>query len=237
MWSVETLRLTAFQHVPVDLTNINWWADAVGSEPTQDNINRQIGELKQEGQFSNGILNLTITPSRIDWKLMSIMELEGELPARLGDIEEKTKEFTNLLSSWLSSQPSIHRLAFGLILVTPHEDHKAAYEHLNSCLPHVELKPNSTDFLYQINRPQVINISNLGELGFNRLSRWHAIKGGFTGEINGVKHERKFYASKLELDINTDARRVIELPSDCLSHILSQLVELATQISKNGDKE
>ena len=87
---------------------------------------------------------------------------------------EKSDEFVTLMSRWLEfdTGPSLRRLAFGAVLLHPAENRVEGYRKIQPYLQHVTMQPEeSSDFLYQINRPREAEVAISG-LQINRVSKW-----------------------------------------------------------------
>lgn len=122
------------------------------------------------------------------------------------------------------------------------ESKVAGYQQLAAYLPFVQLDPhNSSDFLYQINRPRTAE--SVPGLILNRLSRWSVTAQqelgiGIPLNPSQPMHTmigREAYACRLELDINTDAKRTESLPHDSLGQLFMELVRLGKVIVSTGD--
>jgi hypothetical protein len=75
------------------------------------------------------------------------------------------------MDQWLQHCPPINRLAFTGSLLQPVDNHPAGYEILNRYMRWVEIDPQSSEFLYRINRRA--NSTAVQGLDLNRLSTWH----------------------------------------------------------------
>lgn len=233
MWQVESLRITAFLVSPVDIENINWWEEVVNSKPELDQINRKVGQRVQEGGYSNGVLGLSISPQRVDWRFVPLSSPDSIFP-RLGGVEDKFPEFIGSMLSWIENCNGINRLAFGVVVIDDKDDHSACYQFLNELLPEVQVNENTYDFLYQINRPRIINVSDIKNIKINRLSKWNALKGG-RADRDSNDEEKKFYVARLELDINTDADQKSVLPIQSLPELINLFAAFAQEIIVDGD--
>lgn len=232
-WKIEALRLTLFQRIPVSNEDISgWWESIVGAPPEIDNINRVSGERRQEGNFLNGRLIFDYKLDRIDWNILPILDIDA-MPPTLGEVDEIYSSFIQAFSPIIQSI-DVKRFAVGTVCNYECEDHKSAYEFLNSKLPFVELSDNSFEFSYQINRPRDFTVSFSDNYKINRLSKWHASKGLFT-HVEG--RSAKFYASKCELDINTDANYQNSIPASEINDLFKLLIEFSNEILAKGDCE
>jgi hypothetical protein len=124
------------------------------------------------------------------------------------------------------------------------DSHTAGYQLVAKYLPSVDVDPETSDFLFQLNRPR--KSTTLSGLKINRLAKWSVAKiqgvhlqmQGASAEsgnlITGVKTSELF-ACRLELDINTDAGWKDTLPAESATSILGELVGLAIEIASKGD--
>lgn len=235
MWQVESLRITTFLVSPVDIENITWWEDTVNSKPETDHINRKVGQRFQNGSYSNGVMNLSISPQRVDWSLIPVVAPDSIFP-RLGEVEDKLPEFVGLIQSWIANCQGINRLALGVVALADRDNHEACYQYLNELLPEVQVNENTYDFLYQINRPRFINVSGIENIKINRLSKWNSLKGGRAqSDKNEQDQDQKFYVARLELDVNSDADQKSALPNESIPELINSFSDFAKEIIANGD--
>jgi hypothetical protein len=236
-WHTESLRLSVFLNPTTVIDEPRWWEAIVGEPPEDRTVQPKVGVMQEQGQFLNGNLILIVRPDRIDWLFNSLNP--GDVIERF---ENSINDFAPLMSRWLEMAPPIQRMAFGAALQLPAEDRIDGYRKLSSFLHYVRLdSENSTDFIYQINRARP-SVSGVDNLRINRLSKWQAgvtkvteytvIPGGSTPRIGAV--EQKFYA-KLDLDINTAADFVGDLPENRLQVIFNELTQAAQEIAREGD--
>lgn len=237
-WQIESLRLTAFPSPAYQFTDPSWWKELVGEAPERK-IQFKIGGQREEGLFGPGMLILNTEPSRIDWILTQNPKNEEYIPL-LGGFSEVLDPFFELMRRWLEKGHQIQRLAFGAILQVPADNRESGYKELSKYLRHVKLDPiNSSDFLYQINRPRDTKL-DIKDLRINRLTKWsvsswklsHLSFGSEVVKYPSVKEE---FACRLELDINTATDYPYELPPKKLNHIFQELVELGKEIAIKGD--
>jgi hypothetical protein len=135
----------------------------------------------------------------------------------------------------------IKRLAFAGVLVQPAQDRRSAYERLNQYLQWVEIDPDSSDFLYRINRPRQSR-SGVAGLTINRLATWGAMT--FTRHrqimLAGSPYTQQqtrseSHACMLEFDVNTSGERQDPLPREQLGSVFGELVDLTLGIAREGD--
>jgi hypothetical protein len=138
---------------------------------------------------------------------------------------------------WFQNAPSIQRLAFGAILNQSTASSQEGYEKLSKYLT-FDLDKDSSEFLYQINRPRKSQNLNL-DLIINRLSKWSVnLLAGFILSPNDMRQyslKPAEFALSLELDINTAADFSGELQPEKLSEIFQELVNLGQEIANKGD--
>jgi hypothetical protein len=202
------------------------------------------GVLIEQGPFSaeaglNALLTLELGPMRIDWRLSLRDErIPPSLPPIIGSFGIVFAPFVSLMRTWLEQAPVIQRLALGAILLAPVEDAKAGYERLSTFLP-FKLDPNSSDFLYQINRPRPAQA--LDDIEINRLSKWSVARIQSLrltmGAANPIAEAVDVLtACRLEFDVNTSAKWQKALPSEALPALLDELAGLGQEIAAKGDK-
>jgi hypothetical protein len=242
-WQTGLLRLTAFYNPEISFDTQDWWEKVVGTEP-ETHTSRQRGQqIISEGAFENGKLTLIIQPDRIEWRYViveDISETEVEFQT-LGTLVNSLNTFKKMAKQWLkmSDIPTFRRLAFGAVLRQPVRDFREGHNLLLS--NYLRFDPNldnSTDFLFQINRPIASSIG-INSLNMNRLTKWSMLRqqqGTIVLTPAPVFKEREdLYIVRLELDINTSADFQEELPSDRLNDIFDELVKLGMEIAEKGD--
>lgn len=241
-WRVETLRITVF---PTDINSVsvsNIWESVVREEPDEIHFQRNRIDAR-EVKFGNGRLVLAKQADRIDWHFLSIQDTNPDnmqLPI-IGKLEEELNTFSDLANTWFLSPglPSMHRLAFGVVLLLPVNAVEEGYSTMQRMLPDLNLR-DVRDFFYQINRRRMSEV-DVG-IAINRLSKWNIYSGQLvTIAVNPMQEQQiakttdPSIACRLELDINTSAERTEALPSRKLSAIFSELIGLGLEISKRGD--
>ncbi len=231
VWLANLLRISAFPSATAEIDSSNWWVAVVG-EPAESQVLLPKKRLsREEGPLGSGRLILETQPTRIDWVFSKT--LDGDA---LGHFTIVTEQFASLMDRWFDIFDSIQRLAFGAILSFSVNSKTEGYERLQSFLKRVQLDPqNSSDFLYQINRPRTFKHDDF-EIRINRLSKW-TVALSQTLEISPESNHliSSQYACNLDLDINTDAEFKTELPKELLNDIFRVFIEYAMEISSEGD--
>ena len=94
----------------------------------------------------------------------------------------------------------------------------------------------SSEFVYRINRPRDSK-TLLTPTPINRLSHWSLLWIKITSIVPGqlVFSPQEHRFCNVELDINTSQLVTEELPKEKLPDLLTELVELATEIVSEGD--
>jgi len=238
-WQAESFRVTCFPSSATDISSKNWWMDVIGEQPENTTIRAKDGFRQDEGHINSRKVLLGIQPIRIDW-LMLPNDQEGEIS--IGSFQEGLDVFLTLMSRWFKVNPPIRRLAFGTVLMLPVDSKQSGYELLGNYLPNVKLDPIGTsDFLYQINRPRTSQ-TKISDLLINRLTKWSVLKRGLVGfELSPSLPMAAFVPSsetlacRVELDLNTSADYKGDLPSDQLTEIFNELIDLTKEIALKGD--
>jgi hypothetical protein len=245
-WTVAQLRLTAFPVVPLQPKGDASWAKVPGFEP--DELNVKKGEVTATTASPDGKLSLQIQSSRIDWL---VQPADIEIPDLLADprfpeigpVDPSLARFGHLVRAWLQHPdlPELNRLAFGLLVHAPVKDRRTGYSILPEYIP-VRLDPDSSDFLYQVNKP-VQSRTSVPGLAVNRLARWSvaamhlgaivsALPPGTNLQLGHASHA-SITAIRLELDVNTVPRPDV-IPREHLVPVYDELIGVAIQIVDGG---
>lgn len=244
-WSAESLRLTIFPSKIGSVENVGWLQNLIGQPPEVEVKHPREGGIRTEATFKTGRLIMQTTPIRIDLNLIPSPE---QLPTTkgfltLGSFTEIFESFQEVIMKWLNldSFPQIRRIAFGTVLLASVDSRAAGYRQLAVYLPSVNIDPDhSTDLLYQINRVRD-STSGVENLKINRLSKWSVAMLSGAGlvieppQMSLVEAPQKYFACRLELDINTDAEQRIALPRNMIPIIASELISLGKEIIIEGD--
>ena len=243
-WLTQNLRLIAFPREPQSAVAQNWWREVTGAEPENIAEKRQKQEREESGVFEGALLSLGFDLLRIQWTAAPRLDAENinfePQPPVLGSFTQSKDWFRGLMERWLPHCPPIHRLAFTASLLQPVPNHQSGYEMLNRYLRSVDVDPQSSEFLYRINRRRTSGTGIEG-LTLNRLSTWVVAKFVvLRAVVVGGHPEQQFQptesiACAVELDINTTPDFHGLLPKDDLIHIFAELVEAGVDIAGQGD--
>lgn len=230
-WLVELARATAFPSPGSQIDGSKWWSSIVGELAESQLILPKKGTSREEGSFGTGRLILETQPARIDWVLSKAPDEDA-----LGEPSAVFKQFAELVTRWFELCGPLQRLAFGSVLSLPVNSRPEGYDRLRSFLKGVQIDPeNSSDFLYQINRPRMFDADGF-QIKINRLTKW-SVRLWQLREISPVSDRliTSAHACSLELDLNTDGEFAKELPRESLKKILDVLIEFALEIGQRGD--
>jgi hypothetical protein len=162
---------------------------------------------------------------------------------RSDDLDHHLDSFVRAVRPWLSATgiPPIRRIAFGAVLLSPVPNLASGHELVSGMLSTLSLDPGEdiADLLFQINRPR--SSATVVGLRLNRLSKWSVTtvqvlalaldRGGIK-----MKTPERALAARLELDINSDARRTDEIPPDRLGDLFNECLELGRDIARSGEQ-
>lgn len=241
-WETESLRLTAFvtEGTTID-GNRRWWAETVGYEPDEILARPSVGQYQQVGDFHGQRLVWATKGDRIDLQLVfnpSQMEAFEDRLLTIGFFEELIDPFREVARQLLAISPPIVRLAFGGVLILPVPGVDAGYSDINRRVPYVRIPEGSSDFRFQINIPQDSTIG-IESMRINRLTKWSVMRAEVLGIVFRAGSPTTSsgrpigYGERLEIDINTQ-ENVREIPSDKVSDVFNELVDLGIEISRNG---
>jgi hypothetical protein len=241
VWQAQNLRLIVF---PVDAQlplQRDWWRELTGNEP--DTALRKRMEREEGGLYEGVQLIVSLDPLRIQWTAAAPIDPQNlpEQTPLLGAFLEKREWFRNLMDRWLTMCPPVKRVAFLGTLFQRVSSHDEGYARLDQYLPHVEVHPDSSDFMYRVNRRRPSRLG-IPDLAINRLCTWSVAK--ITTDLaalippgvrRAVERSEEYYCA-LELDVNTIHEYPgSQLPQDRLVAILHELIDLATEVATRGD--
>ena len=117
-------------------------------------------------------------------------------------------------------------------------DRQSGYLRLPDYVP-VQVNPESSDFLYQINLPPVLSTTGIEDLRLNRLSKWSieawkSIALRITATTVQAQPVPQASALRLELDINTVPTFAGPIPQERLVDVYRELVAAGREIAANG---
>jgi hypothetical protein len=231
-WKTEHLRLTMFAHEVPGGEASSWWKGITATDPETVTSKAPLGIHAVEGSFKQFRLVLNISPGRIDWLFTPKLSEQVDLPD-LGSFESNEALFLESMSSWTSrTKLNVKRLAFGSALRLPVKDPVEGYKALADFLPAVKITPgDSTDFLYQINRPRPSKV--VDGLKINRLSNWNVLAVNLVELISQRKGPRDTYC-RATVDISTDTEWEKDLFADS-PKLIRELCSLGKEIIERGD--
>jgi hypothetical protein len=240
-WLVESFRLTIFPTPTATISNHNWWLNVVGEEPEIISTQPRTREQIQAGRFGNGRLQLNTHSTRIDW--LYLVDPEDVPPPMeqiptLGYFSDSLRVFHEAMSKWLLLEdvPLVSRIAFGVVLIKPVNDRLEGYELLSQFIRFDFKDQNVSDFLYQINRPRLS--STVKDLTINRLSKWSVAKiqqNLLESATSKVFQFKEFFASRVELDINSTPEFTEVLEKTALPKLFDELIKFSSEIASMGD--
>jgi hypothetical protein len=244
VWRAQNLRLIAFPQTPQFAVQQDWWRGLTGADPETIVERRQKQEREESGPFQGTTLTLGFDLLRIQWTASPRLDAENfnfveQLPA-IGPFMGRKDWFRTLMERWLPHCPPIHRLAFAASLLQSVESHETGYRILDRYLRWVDIDPQSSEFLYRINRRRASGTGIPG-LMLNRLSTWVVAKFAvLVRVIEGGHPEQQVqpaesFACAVELDINTVSDFQGFLPQADLVHLFAELVEAGVEIATQGD--
>jgi hypothetical protein len=237
-WLVETVRLTVFPSAEATVNAESWWKALFGKEASS--TQRTPFARQEQGDWEGGVLSLAVHPGRIDWVLapkIAADELPSTFPT-IGRLVEILPKFLDEMLRWIPSSPAMDRLALGVGAFQPVTDHAEGYTVLAALLPFVQVDPSSSDFRYQINRPQASKLG-IENLRINRLAAWWIVKMQLLVSSPGtasVRRSAPLYACRVDVDVNTIEDFGEPLPAERVPDLLRELLEISTDLVAKGDR-
>lgn len=243
-WQAENLRLSAFVVNAIDPTKKHFWEPLIGTPSNEIRHRPQQQLIMEEGPFLNGRLRVEAVNNRVDWRLLpDLTNPPHDLPT-MGPYDVLERGFRELMQRWLADCPSVHRLAYGGVLLLPAESLPDALRRLDELLPTVRVEPEVTqDFIYRINKRRDSR-SGIEGLKINRLSTWAAVQvietqihvsEGDQGTLNVTQLPNPRGLCRLEIDINTIPEFNQEFDKNMILDIFNELVDIGNEIATEGD--
>lgn len=244
-WRAEHARLTVFPMPDATTRSPEWWQTVTDGQPDETTMNPKKGSASIQGAFDPGKLILRLEPDRIDWLLAPSERDMDELAAArefstLGPAIEMVDAFSAIAEKWLARDdlPAIARIAFGAVLIHPEAERQTGYLRLPDYVP-VQVNPESSDFLYQINLPPLPSATGIEGLRLNRLSKWSvaarkSIALTVTDTAVQARPVIEGFALRVELDINTVPAFAGPIPHARLVDVYRELVAAGRAIAANG---
>jgi hypothetical protein len=240
VWLAEVLRVSVFAMPGTPLTPKSW-EEVFGARPDQQM--RQPGMPSVEGGAKDGARwQITHHLNRVD--IIVSPEAPTNPPSNIvnvGEFEARLSPLLSMAAKVFDPTVAIQRIAVGATLLNQFDSIRDGLRRFQTIVPQVHRLPeNSTDILYQINVPVVIN-DPIAELLVNRLVKWQVTNIHVLGIQPGPAMFSQLTTTavrpvlRLELDINTPAERPIALPTDKLEALLGKLGEIAKKLAKTGE--
>lgn len=249
-WQAQAVGFTAFFAAATEISAcMDWWPRIVGSAP--ENLSLLQGTtLQAAGPYGQGTLNLRVATAlepRADLLISSVVPPGTQLPTALtvGPAQDAMRLCQGLVHKWFTLQVPVRRVGISAALVSSVEDRAAGYRTLGRMLPDVRLDAeNSSDFLYQINRPVRSRVTNIV---VNRLSKWSVMTqiplqisvavplsgGAPITQVTPGAEGSQFV--RLDLDINTDPRNSETLDPRSLDDLTDELFAYGWRLAESGD--
>ena len=238
-WLAQSLRLTVFPFKPVIDTHQDWLTE-LGCDDFE--LVKKKHERSETGVFQETSLSLMMDLLRLQWTVSHQPVDVEEFPTtfNIGKYVDRKTWFRDLMIRWLPHCPPIFLMAFGGVLVIPVEDRVSGYQLLNRFLRSVNVDPETTDFLYRVNRPTVSQV--FAPRKINRLTTWVVTRFIFKLSVESLANianekasiSSESFACSLEFDINTDGENTEPLPADKLIEIFGELLDFSDELATNG---
>jgi hypothetical protein len=210
--------------------NHSLWQNITNELP-QNKIERPLeGLVIEEGLWHNNGLAIATHSERVDVMVSPTPIITPVLPS-IGELDNIDETLSHILNR--ISFDKVVRIGFGLTLQYEENSHESAYRTLARFLPNLLLEVDSSDFLYQINKPTQSKTDST--IKVNRMQRWSAVSieifsFGNTSNFE-TTNNKQLFATRLELDINTHQNNsLLELTN--IRAIADELIEEAMIIAR-----
>lgn len=240
-WNIESHRLSLFRAPGAAASAEEIWTAIADGAPEELSAKPGLGTTTAIGPFGSGQLFVQVEPSRVDCFMLGAKQSEPS-PSVIGPYPDAFRKWKEDILPWIDHAPQVVRVAYGTVLTESVASKEVGYSTLATRLPYVKIDPqNSSDFLYQINRPRIS--TTIKDLTVNRLSKWAVqriiVTSASTTGVNGFRLAdtpiSDMYQCRLELDISSAIERAEALPSDLMSKLLEELFAIAEELIEKGD--
>ena len=241
MWQIENLRFSVFLARPTTPKPVGSWVDVVGQDADDTRI-KGTGEQRvvtQQGPFAGAVMQAEVRLDRIDWHLLPPPPKTPSKRPTAGAYEKGKERFQDAMRAWLDAvQTDANRMAYGAVLSLRSGSRSDSLRVLDNLLTTVKVDPQDTwDFDYSVNRRR--GSKSVSDLAINRLAKWSLgteIVGRLELPVGGGQprmNTATLHLPMLTLDINTDP----DFPGPLARprEVLAELVELGTEIAREGD--
>ena len=242
-WRIDHVRMTVFLSEPFDIEKAEAWFEEVAGESPETTVRQRERVVEAIGRApQNPELQMVLhceAPLRIDWRLGPRTPVLN--PSEEEQLNSTIALFERITAGWLAAaEISVKRLAFGALLLWPLRTVVEAHARISAMVPSLELPMDEFvgDVVYQINRSRLS--TQVDGVRINRLNRWSVTTGqamdlSLADGTLAIKDTVPTTMVRLQLDINTDARRTDAFTSDQLPSLWGELVALGNEISRDGD--
>ena len=242
-WRIGQIRATFFGEFDIKIDPKTYWINGVSID--KETSNPKTGQKIIEGSKNNQKIALVILPIRMDLIVTppetTKIESDNIYIPDLGFLNKTGKDFSALIKVWLMSKNlsthNFNRVAYGIDLIMKAPSTEEAYKKISEYLPFKVDAKDSSDFIYQINKP--IESKKIKKLKINRLTQWEVLK--FNAEISSgdspeMKHKYPDVRyCHLKLDIN-NVPASITLKNTQALDLFNELSVLGSEISEKGIK-
>ena len=230
--------MTAFPAAGPPAANAEaWWLALFGAPHEKSTRNLKTGLAQLLGKVGDAYMLAIENPLSFELRQIPSDPEQPPLdPDALPLYLDVVPAFHDLALRWLAlaDSPPLRRLAFGATLLKPVTTLGHGYETLNGHLPDVNVHPDSSDFLYQINRRRPS--SAIRGLPLNRISKWSTqqMQEVIVSADGHLLQKAGAFACRVELDMNCVPSKQ-PLPKERIPSLFTELVDFATEIASVGD--
>ena len=239
-WSVEIYRATAFLDPAKGAPEAGMWERLTGQPPDDIQQQPRAGVLVEQGMLKAALMSVQWQPGRVDL-LLTYHPASGEAQMGIGPYPTLDEDFKGMAEELLGAlSDRVTRIAFGLIMLLPAADRFESYAQLEPYLSRsvkFNLDGSATDLSYQINRVRPSKTAE-GAYLINRVSKWNMaiyLRLHVNPANAASVAQSSAFATRMELDMSTDASRQIPIAPEHLSPLFTELREAAIEIAREGD--
>jgi hypothetical protein len=237
-WEARQLQAVVFLRKATTATDI--FSQLVGAAPEIQQERPKEATRVESGPFSGGLLQVTVSPIRVDIVLSPIVGPDALLGSSqtLGEFYAELNNFASIIRKWLPGcgLPAL-RLALVAQAFAPADSPTSAYEILKDNLTSVTVQPGKMrDLWFRVNWPFRSDLTE--EKYLNRLTTWASVTISTRGGTPGgpiMTMVEKYYAYR-EIDVNSPAEHSDELPAEQMVPIFDEICRVILATAETGER-
>lgn len=240
-WLIESIRLTLFT-ANLEVKDNQYFEQWLSNLPDSSEFKPRENIKIDTAIIDSRRNTLTVQAGRIDYLITPNLDLvkNGD-DINIGNSDDFDKLTLDFLR-WLENFSQCKRLAIGVVFKLQAKNKEDSLNILQKYLPSLTIDAECSEFLYRVNRPRFVDISETSKAIVNRISSWSEVEQSFvTQQFNANQSSPELFVSesqnwaKCELDISSDVKRENFFMPNQLILLVDTFREYIVEIIQNGD--